>query len=47
MGDDRFPFPPYADGWFRVGYSEELKPGDVQPLTYFGQELVLFRTESG
>lgn len=45
MSDDRFPFAPYADGWFRVGYTAELKPGEVKPLKYFGQDLVLFRTE--
>ncbi len=47
MSDDRFPFPAYPDGWFRIAYSEDLKPGDVQPLKYFGKDLVLFRTEAG
>jgi nitrite reductase/ring-hydroxylating ferredoxin subunit len=47
MTERRFPFPDYPDGWFRVGYSAELKPGDVQPIKYFGRELVLFRSESG
>jgi phenylpropionate dioxygenase-like ring-hydroxylating dioxygenase large terminal subunit len=43
----RFPFPRYADGWFQVAYSDELAPGAVMPLRYFGRDLVLFRTESG
>lgn len=43
----RFPFPPYANGWFQVAYSDEVLPGDVKPLRYFGKDLVLFRTESG
>ena len=43
----RYPFPPYADGWFQVAYTAELQPGDVTPLKYFGRDLVLFRTESG
>ncbi|MGB5809171.1 MAG: Rieske 2Fe-2S domain-containing protein [Polyangiales bacterium] len=34
-------------GWFQVGYSHELAPGDVVPLKYFGQDLVMFRTEDG
>ncbi len=47
MSQGRFPFPSYPDGWFRVGYSAELPNGSVQPLSYFGRDLVLFRTESG
>ena len=43
----RFPFPAYANGWFRVAYSSELEVGDVRPLSYFGRELVLFRDEEG
>jgi 3-ketosteroid 9alpha-monooxygenase subunit A len=37
----------FPRGWFQVGYSAELKAGEVVPLHYFGQEMVLFRTESG
>jgi phenylpropionate dioxygenase-like ring-hydroxylating dioxygenase large terminal subunit len=43
----RFPFPRYPNGWFQVGYSEDLKPGGVLPLKYFGRDLVLFRSEAG
>lgn len=43
----RFTFPPFPIGWFQVAYSDELKPGEVKPLEYFGQKLVLFRTEAG
>jgi nitrite reductase/ring-hydroxylating ferredoxin subunit len=43
----RFPFPRYADGWFQVAYSDELAPGAVMPLRYFGRDLVLFRTAAG
>ncbi|WP_424102264.1 Rieske 2Fe-2S domain-containing protein [Moorena producens] len=43
----RFPFTPFANGWFRVAYSDELSFGEVKPLHYFGKELVLFRTEQG
>ncbi|MCZ6785496.1 MAG: Rieske 2Fe-2S domain-containing protein [Proteobacteria bacterium] len=43
----RFPYPPYANGWFRVAYADELARGDVKALHYFGRELVLFRDEEG
>ena len=35
------------NGWFQVAYSDELEPGQVKPLEYFGASLVLFRTETG
>jgi len=41
-----FPFPiPYS--WFQLAYSEEIAPGEVKPLRYFGHELVMMRTEDG
>ena len=43
----RFPIPRYPRGWFQVAYADELKPGDVMPIKYFGVELVMFRTEDG
>ena len=43
----RFPIPRYPRGWFQVAYCDELKPGDVMPLKYFGVDLVMFRTEDG
>ncbi|MDX1269765.1 MAG: Rieske 2Fe-2S domain-containing protein, partial [Oceanisphaera sp.] len=42
----RFPFPiPF--GWFGIAHSDELQPGDIKSLRYFGRELVLFRGEDG
>jgi 3-ketosteroid 9alpha-monooxygenase subunit A len=38
---------PYPEGWFQIAYSDDLAIGQVVRLYYFGQELVLFRTESG
>ena len=38
---------PMPSGWFHVLYSHELAVGESKPITYFGQELVVFRTESG
>ncbi len=43
----RFPFSAFPNGWFRVAYSDELPPGEVKPLYYFGKDWVLFRTEDG
>jgi nitrite reductase/ring-hydroxylating ferredoxin subunit len=43
----RFPFSPNPVGWFAVGYSDELAPGTVESLQYFGKPLVLFRTQAG
>ncbi|MEA5622440.1 aromatic ring-hydroxylating dioxygenase subunit alpha [Nostoc sp. UHCC 0251] len=43
----RFPFSSFPNGWFCVATSEELRPGKVIPLHYFGKDLVLFRTEDG
>jgi 3-ketosteroid 9alpha-monooxygenase subunit A len=38
---------PMPFGWFQVLYSAELAVGESQPLSYFGSDLVIFRTESG
>ena len=43
----RFPFPAYPNGWSRVGLTNELAKSGVEPIRYFGRDLVLFRTESG
>jgi phenylpropionate dioxygenase-like ring-hydroxylating dioxygenase large terminal subunit len=34
-------------GWFHIGWSAEIAPGEVKPMTYFGEELVAFRSEDG
>jgi nitrite reductase/ring-hydroxylating ferredoxin subunit len=38
---------PIPNGWFAVEFSRELRDGDVKPIEYCGEELVLFRTRSG
>ncbi|WP_062269460.1 Rieske 2Fe-2S domain-containing protein [Endozoicomonas arenosclerae] len=38
---------PIPYGWYCVELSKNLEAGDVKPLKYFGEDLVLFRTESG
>lgn len=44
LEDDKLPIP---NGWFAVEWSHELHAGDVKPIEYFGEEMVLFRTRSG
>lgn len=43
----RFPFTSYPNGWFIVALSDELSPGQVLNCHYFGQDIVLYRTEQG
>ncbi len=43
----RFPFHPFPTGWYAVAFSHELGPRAVRTLTFAGQELVLFRGETG
>jgi len=43
----RYPFPPDPVGWYQVAWSEDVAPGAVLPLHYFGRDLVLFRTAGG
>ncbi len=42
----RFPFP-VPNGWFRVGFADELADPGVRPLRYFGKDLVLAVFEDG
>ncbi|MCZ6806627.1 MAG: Rieske 2Fe-2S domain-containing protein [Deltaproteobacteria bacterium] len=44
---DRFYVPPIPNGWFQIATSDEVKPGEVKPLRYFGKELVIWRSEAG
>ena len=38
---------PIPFGWFALAYSTDLLPGDVKPLYYFDEHMVLFRSEDG
>jgi len=38
---------PIPNGWFALEFSRELHEGDVRPVHYCGEDLVLFRTRSG
>lgn len=44
--DTRQPLP-YANGWFAICFSHELKQGAVRTFPFMGQELVVYRTQSG
>ena len=44
---NRFPFTHTPTSWYVVAYSDELPAGAVQPLRYFGRDLVLYRAETG
>lgn len=42
-----FPYTVMPTGWFQVGWSHDLKAGDVRPLKYFKQQQVMYRGEDG
>ncbi len=44
---ETFRFPGIPLGWYTVATSEEVRAGQVVPVKYFGEELILYRTESG
>ena len=43
----RIPLPPYPNGWFAVGHSDALAPGEVRAVHYLGRDLVVYRGEDG
>ena len=43
---ENFPLP-IPNGWFAVCFSDELAPGQVVPMHFFGRDLVAFRDETG
>ncbi|MFQ5503169.1 MAG: Rieske 2Fe-2S domain-containing protein [Planctomycetota bacterium] len=45
--DGRYPFNVYPNGWFRVAFSDDIAPGELKRLEYFGKELVVFRCQGG
>lgn len=38
---------PYPDGWYAIGFAHELRPGQVMTCPFMGQDVVVFRTQSG
>ena len=37
----------FPTGWFLICFSDELEAGEIKNVKFMGQELVVFRTESG
>lgn len=42
-----FPAQQVPSGWFMIGWSSEFPHGVSKPLSYFGEDLVAYRGESG
>ncbi|MFF4529081.1 Rieske 2Fe-2S domain-containing protein [Streptomyces sp. NPDC001407] len=38
---------PYPDGWFCLGFSDELAPGEVMTRRLAGEDIVVYRTDKG
>ena len=38
---------PYPRGWYLAAFSDELEPGGVKCIPFFGQDLVVFRGQDG
>lgn len=39
--------PPYPNGWYLFGFSDEIPPGRLLARPFMGQQVVVFRTRSG
>ena len=39
--------PPFPDGWYRVAESKEIKPGQVKHVQCLGEQIAVFRSETG
>ncbi|GAA1827984.1 Rieske 2Fe-2S domain-containing protein [Pseudonocardia ailaonensis] len=37
----------YPTGWFQVAWSDDIKPGGIKQVSYFGTKIVLWRGNSG
>lgn len=45
--EKRYDFGPYPNSWIQIGWTEEVKRGQVKPVRCLGRELVIFRGEDG
>ena len=45
--NSRTDLPPFPDGWYVFAISDELAPGKLLARRFMGQEVTVFRTESG
>lgn len=37
----------YPTGWFQIAWSDEIAAGEIKLLRYFGEDIILWRSESG
>lgn len=42
-----WPYTDLATGWYAIADSSQIKSGEVKPMRWFRDDLVVFRTESG
>ncbi|MDG1330860.1 MAG: Rieske 2Fe-2S domain-containing protein [Crocinitomicaceae bacterium] len=47
MNDHKQVLPPFPNGWFTIELSGNLKKGQLLAREFCGQEVIIFRTESG
>ena len=45
--DFALPADRYPRSWWQVGWSHDLAAGEVRALRYFGEDLVMWRSDSG
>ncbi|MDC3988419.1 Rieske 2Fe-2S domain-containing protein [Polyangium jinanense] len=43
----RYDLPPYTEGWFQMGWSDDLAIGQLRQLRHFGRTYVMFRGDDG
>jgi len=43
----RFPFPANPTVWYRIAFAGQVRVGEITSLSYFGMELIAFRTDDG
>jgi hypothetical protein len=43
----RYDLPSYTEGWFQIGWSQQLPVGAIKKVEQFGKTYVLFRGEDG
>lgn len=43
----RYDLPPYTEGWFQIGWSDELATGALRQVRQFGRTYVMFRGADG
>ena len=47
ISSDRYPFSPFPESWYAVCMEHDINKGDVIPSKVCGQDIVVYRTDSG